>query len=428
MLYSLYNFFKIIILLFCFFVYFFPFKIYGFEPRIIVLVIALALFVIGRKKSCSNIFKVKKTYFKILIIPFIIGLSSLISIIVNSTSDISFVIYPLQTLYLLLLSYAIFYILISFYPSISSDTIIYYVILILLIQGGISITMFLNPKINDFLFSLQGIDTTSRAILMYLGQRLIGLGCFYFGGGLIYGFGLILIVLLLLKNTNIDKTLLIFLYITLLIVGIFFARTCLIGAVISSILLFVNLFHLKIKKYIFSLFIRFFVITSLVLSALIFIYNFVPSIKNNYSQIVDFGFELFITYFEEGEIKTDSTEGLKTMYRWPQNNKTYIIGDGRFIGDGGEGYYQSTDVGYLRLIYYFGLFGMLLMILQNMYIMLCLMHYEDNKYTKQMYILIFAYFLLLNLKGYIDFTPYLFIFLHYYIYRIGISNYQLDKA
>lgn len=427
MLYSLYALFKRIILLFCFFVYLFPFKIYGFEPRMFILVIAIALFV-RRRGNFSNIIKIKKIYFKTLRIPFVIGFLSLISILINSTSDISFVIYPLQILYLLLLSYAIFYILISFYPCITFDTIIYYVILVLLIQGVISIIMFLNPRINDFLFSLQGIDMTSRAILMYLGQRLIGLGCFYFGGGLIYGFGLILLVLLLLKKINIDKTLLIFLYITLLIIGIFFARTCLIGAVISSILLFVNLFHLKIKAYIFSLFIRFFVITSLVLSVLIFIYNFVPSIKNNYSQIVDFGFELFITYFEEGEIKTDSTEGLKTMYRWPQNNKTYIIGDGRFIGDGGEGYYQSTDVGYLRLIYYFGLFGMLLMILQNMYIILCLIHYEDNKYTKQMYVLIFVYFLLLNLKGYIDFTPYLFIFLHYYIYRIGISNYQLDKA
>jgi len=428
MLYSLHNFFKIIILLFCFFIYFFPFKIYGFEPRIIVGVIAITLFIIKKNKSYSKIFKVKKIYLKTLVIPFIIGFFSLISIIVNSTSDISFVIYPLQTIYLLLLSYAIFYILTSFYPSITSDTIIYYVILILLIQGGISIIMFLNPKINDFLFNLQGIDTTSRAISMYLGQRLIGLGCFYFGGGLIYGFGLILIVLLLLTKTNINTTLLIFLYITLLIIGIFFARTCLIGAAISFSLLFVNLFRLKIKTYIFNLFIRFFVISSLILSILIFIYNYIPTIKNNYSQIVDFGFELFITYFEEGEVKTDSTEGLKTMYRWPQNNKTYIIGDGRFIGDGGEGYYQSTDVGYLRLIYYFGLFGMLLIILQNIYIMLCLMHYENNKYTKQMYILIFIYFLLLNLKGYIDFTPYLFIFLHYYIYKIEALNYQLDKV
>lgn len=427
MLYSLQNSFKLFILLFCFFVYFFPFKIYGFEPRIIVFIIAIALFIIRRDKPSSNIFKIKKIYFKTLAIPFIIGFFSLIAIIANSTSDISFVIYPLQSLYLLLLSYAIFYILISFYPKTTLDTIIYYIILILFIQGIISIIMFLNPKINDFFFSLQGIDTTSRAILMYLGQRLIGLGCFYFGGGLIYGFGLILLSLILLKRTNINKTLLIFTYIILLIIGIFFARTCLIGAAISFVLLFRNLFRFKIKTYILNLFIKFFTISSLILFLLVFIYNYTPAIKNNYSQIVDFGFELFITYFEEGELKTDSTEGLKTMYRWPQNNKTYIIGDGRFIGDGGEGYYKNTDVGYLRMIYYFGLFGMSLMILQNMYIMGRLMHYEDNKYTKQMYILVFVYFLLLNLKGYIDFTPYMFIFLHYYIYKIGACNYQFDK-
>ena len=55
------------------------------------------------------------------------------------------------------------------------------------------------------------------------------------------------------------------------------------------------------------------------------------------------------------------------MYVFPDNLKTWLIGDGyfsnpynidpyftgRFVG----GYYMSTDVGYLRFIFYSGLVG-----------------------------------------------------------------------
>ena len=57
------------------------------------------------------------------------------------------------------------------------------------------------------------------------------------------------------------------------------------------------------------------------------------------------------------------------MYVFPDNLKTWIIGDGYFNGTEsvdpyyiGEkwkiGFYQGTDVGYLRFIFYFGVTGL----------------------------------------------------------------------
>lgn len=58
------------------------------------------------------------------------------------------------------------------------------------------------------------------------------------------------------------------------------------------------------------------------------------------------------------------------MYIWPDNAKTWIIGDGYFnnpvnvdpyyTSEITEGFYKNTDVGYLRFIYYFGVIGLLL--------------------------------------------------------------------
>jgi hypothetical protein len=57
------------------------------------------------------------------------------------------------------------------------------------------------------------------------------------------------------------------------------------------------------------------------------------------------------------------------MIVWPEELRTWIIGDGYFanqrndanyIGDATtEGFYMGTDIGYLRFIFYFGIIGLL---------------------------------------------------------------------
>ena len=65
-----------------------------------------------------------------------------------------------------------------------------------------------------------------------------------------------------------------------------------------------------------------------------------------------FAFEGFFNYFNKGEFTTGSTEVLQTMWRWPEDDKTWIIGSGWY-----GGFVYSTDIGYCRLILYSGLIG-----------------------------------------------------------------------
>ena len=79
-------------------------------------------------------------------------------------------------------------------------------------------------------------------------------------------------------------------------------------------------------------------------------------------------FEGFFSLAETGEWEIDSNEKLKTMIVFPDNQKTWIIGDGYFsnpyysdplyVGPFVGGYYMGTDIGYLRFIFYFGLIGL----------------------------------------------------------------------
>lgn len=81
-----------------------------------------------------------------------------------------------------------------------------------------------------------------------------------------------------------------------------------------------------------------------------------------------FAFEGFFNYFETGHWKIGSNETLKNMVVYPDNVKTWIIGDGYmvnpygfdpyFVGEIVSGYYKGTDIGYLRFIFYCGIVGL----------------------------------------------------------------------
>lgn len=101
-----------------------------------------------------------------------------------------------------------------------------------------------------------------------------------------------------------------------------------------------------------------------------------------------FGFEGFFSLVEKGHWETSSTDRLvQTMVVFPETLHTWIIGDGYFLnsrydvnylGDAtDQGFYMGTDVGYLRFIFYFGIVGlipMMMVILYSAYV--CAKHFR----------------------------------------------------
>ena len=400
-----------ILIIFCFFVYFFPFKAYGFDPRLLVF---LFFFIYMIKDGLLLNRKVKCRYIKTLFYPVLMSLFTVLSSVVNTITENTFIIFPFQVIYLLLLSYCIYYITKRFCKVISFYVITRYFLMTLVVQSVIAIVMFVNQPICLFLFDLQGIDLTSRVIKMYFGVRLIGLGCFYFGAGAIYGLGLIAIMPFMLKAKNKQQLIkLILLYVYIFIVGIFFARTAIIGCVFSIVYLIFCILIPKMCNKVFLVFRQFIIYLTVFGIALVFIYTSSPKLQEDYGDIIDFGFEAFINLVENGELSTASSDGLTEYHLsiWPQNQKTYYIGDMRWTK--GDSYYGDSDVGYVRLLFYFGVPGVILFLLYQYSIVRISGLIFKERILSFFFFTVFFYALILLIKGYIDVASLIFIYLHY---------------
>ena len=400
-----------ILIIFCFFVYFFPFKAYGFDPRLLVF---LFFFIYMIKDGLLLNRKVKCRYIKTLFYPVLMSLVTVLSSVVNTITENTFIIFPFQVIYLLLLSYCIYYITKRFCKVISFYVITRYFLMTLVVQSVIAIVMFVNQPICLFLFDLQGIDLTSRVIKMYFGVRLIGLGCFYFGAGAIYGLGLIAIMPFMLKAKNKQQLIkLILLYVYIFIVGIFFARTAMIGCVFSIVYLIFCILIPKMCNKVFLVFRQFIIYLTVFGIALVFIYTSSPKLQEDYGDIIDFGFEAFINLVENGELSTASSDGLTEYHLsiWPQNQKTYYIGDMRWTK--GDSYYGDSDVGYVRLLFYFGVPGVILFLLYQYSIVRISGLIFKERILSFFFFTVFFYALILLIKGYIDVASLIFIYLHY---------------
>ena len=400
-----------ILIIFCFYVYFFPFKAYGFDPRLLVF---LFFFIYMIKDGLLLNRKVKCRYIKTLFYPVLMSLFTVLSSVVNTITENTFIIFPFQVIYLLLLSYCIYYITKRFCKVISFYVITRYFLMTLVVQSVIAIVMFVNQPICLFLFDLQGIDLTSRVIKMYFGVRLIGLGCFYFGAGAIYGLGLIAIMPFMLKAKNKQQLIkLILLYVYIFIVGIFFARTAMIGCVFSIVYLIFCILIPKMCNKVFLVFRQFIIYLTVFGIALVFIYTSSPKLQEDYGDIIDFGFEAFINLVENGELSTASSDGLTEYHLsiWPQNQKTYYIGDMRWTK--GDSYYSDSDVGYVRLLFYFGVPGVILFLLYQYSIVRISGLIFKERILLFFFFTVFFYALILLIKGYIDVASLIFIYLHY---------------
>ena len=155
------------------------------------------------------------------------------------------------------------------------------------------------------------------------------------------------------------------------------------------------------------------------------------ALQDKYGDIVKFGFEMFINYAEEGTLSTDSSDNLISEYIlriWPSDFNTYFWGDTRW-GDE-EAYYMGTDVGYTRLVYYFGVPGLILFLRYQYRVVKSLAYgYKKEQTIGVLFKFTFLYLIVLLVKGYIDISSLLFIY--YYIPfggRIKKHGYERKSA
>lgn len=144
------------------------------------------------------------------------------------------------------------------------------------------------------------------------------------------------------------------------------------------------------------------------------LYHLSPAWKKNFR----FGFEGFFSLVEKGKWETQSTSMLKQGFIYPDNPKTWIIGDGYmanpeqdpyYQGPSSWGFYMNTDAGYSRFIFYFGVFGLMMFAL--FMIQICLICVRRFPQYKMMFLgillLNFLIWIKVSTDVFLAFTPFL---------------------
>ena len=355
-------------------------------------------------------------------------LFSITTSIINLSLDIWFIQYAVQSMFFLLAAYFVILITFnSFKSGLKFLQLIKFIVLSIVVHNIITIILFLVPSANSFFTSIQNYDELASSTISNVSRfssRFIGLGIgSFFSGGLLCGYG-ILLSTYIIKNSpeNTQKIKYIFVFLFLTISSLFIARTSLIGSILGlTYLLWPQDLKIYInKRTIVATAIFYTFILTIIVSISFYIFFYPPAwFKAN---AVEQAFELFTNISSSGQLQTKSTNALQEMYIFPDNIKTWIIGDGQFNLNGGMTYYMLTDVGYSRLLFYFGILGTSMFLGLQIILVFIIGKLSNSTQIKRMMFLSITYSLILNLKGLADVNFYLYLLLWFFIFTYNIES------
>lgn len=208
--------------------------------------------------------------------------------------------------------------------------------------------------------------------------------------------------LLKIKGTRIS-----YLYYFLCLIGCaMYGRSGLLVSMMISLISSVIAFKYKKIKY----FMLFFIIGIVFYVALLLYMN--SSLSSQYNAF-SWMLEPFVNMLKGNKSASSSSDVLKSMYDnfHIENVKSLLIGEGRYTGENGH-YYKSTDVGFMRPLYFGGLFFELLYYIGIFLLFMAASQKIEIKYRKVFLVLLGISFLVFELKGesYFMFTRVLLLF------------------
>lgn len=300
-------------------------------------------------------------------------------------------------------SYLVTFLFFSLHKKPTFNTFVLYIVGAVTLQSIVTFLMYKFPDVNEFFLSIQvgnALEDVDRN--RFQSERLVGNGTGLFGAGVTSGAALIMYAYVLIsrKYTTFQLILLTIGFAITFFIGLFMARTTVIGlagAVVYLIVFFITNKDSSNKRQFLKFMGLCFVFFSLGTS---FAYVYMP-------QFTDWGFELFINFQRTGELTTSSSEDLLGMFIIPDDAKTFWLGNGSL-------FFMGYDVGYTRLWYYSGIIGTVLFFAYQAYI-ISLSMTKDHA-ANLMIVFIFGHCLISNIKGIIDENYYLYLFFFFFIY------------
>ena len=353
--------------------FFFPFE-FTFLPGINtkMAMAAVGLLVLGVNMSKKRDSLIDKNFFVLSLLACGISLISYVSVAINGTSDFSYVTYIISMWVWTSAAYVVVSLLELIHGKVSVRLICNYLILTCVVQCILALLIdnidFLNVWVKRYFGSFSGMVSGSAAMLEARG-RLYGIGAALDIAGTRFASILVMITFWGLNSENRKmQYLYVLAFFIVVLIGNMISRTTIIGVLLAFIYIIYKSFKGTDTQH--------HNLNSLLKIGALFLFLGLPVIvylyKSNVSfyENIRFAFEGFFSLYETGSWETNSTNILENMYVFPDNWRTWLIGDGYFDNPTGDpyyvgymwkGFYYGTDVGYLRFIFYVGVLGLISM-------------------------------------------------------------------
>jgi len=338
----------------------------GLNTKKMLAAFALVLLVLKLVKDRE--LKMDKSFLYISILAGLVSVCGIISVTYNNTTDYAYATYITSCWVWWGGAYTVCWLIRQIHGRATFPLLTFYLAAVCVFQCAIALAIDYNPDVKQAvlrIFYLSGGYFAKGNV-----QRMFGIGAELDTAGIRFSLVTAMLIYLQIQMKERQRwysTALFFIVLFFItVVGNMIARTTLVGIVVAlCYLAFITLRQLgKIEKGYFALWRWLAIILFIGIPIVTFYYNTNPRFKKN----LRFGFEGFFALVEKGHWKVSSNETLRSMYVWPDNPKTWVIGDGYFsnpiytdpyyTGEVTGGWYKNTDVGYLRFIYYFGMVGL----------------------------------------------------------------------
>ncbi len=366
----------------------YPLKVKLLIPIHISLVLPALLFI-----SNITINKRDKKYIALLtFFVFIISFYVISFSIYHHTFDIGFIRYIIFQLLFFLSS-----IFVVYKYKLESRNVINIFLFVIFTDLLLAIVFKLSPEIMSIVqYPFYISDINNEIYASNFNTKFMGLGGQLFLGGVIAGYGVILSIYMYLNE---GKKIYILTFLMSFIYGFLLSRSIIV-AIMLSFLLVAFYFIVQLKKglinkrvILISIFSVFFLVS---LISVIFILK-------NYNIFFQWAFEIIGTIiFSEGE--SNSIKGLVGFYEnFITDQYMLILGNGIWsYSIESVGLDWVVDVGFLRVLYAFGLFMLVIYLVYNVVIFL-FAYFASSDYLKRTLVFIlFLYFIILSFKGFIN--------------------------
>lgn len=348
---------------------------------------------------------------------------ALFSALVNAYFDPHFFKYPVSIVLSLLSAYGVL-VLFSYIlkKEITQKLLLQMFVFTSLFQCVFSMFLFLTPSVKNIAFGLLSVSEAYEANIDHMIDgtvRVLSYGAGFFVAGITFALSL-LFVAILYNSEEKGYMKLIYIVSALLIsmIGSTISRTTLVGLPGFIVILL----HSKVIK--FSTIIK----TGSLLAIVVIsgISMFSKHIEGNsvFGQVFDRAFSIFYIYKETGTLQ--STDSMTGSALYPDNTKTWVIGDGKMADpyntDNTQlSYYKHVDIGLCRVLWGIGLLGFIAYSLVQL--SLCRLCYLGRFES----FVLFMYYIIFMLKGIVTLDVCISIFMMYHVYYNMQTNKRISS-